>query len=287
VIAFFPEPQGVEMPIERSREPKQFADFELAGWESNIAGYDAAFGGVARQTVEAMLDAARVTSGRGVLDVCCGPGMLAGAASKRGADATGLDFSVHAVELASRLLPNVRFRQGNAQSLPFPDASFDSVLCGYGVMHLPDPASALREMLRVLRPGGRVSLSVWDATGAGFSLIYEAIRARGKMDMALPHGPDFFQFGTPERMVAALTEVGFTDTAAYSFSQDWRVANADSYIESILSGTVRARAALASQSGAAAADVRSYIANYLTRFRTPIGDLAVPMPAIIGSGARP
>jgi hypothetical protein len=73
------------MPVEQSRDPKQFADFELAGWESNIAGYNAAFGAVARQTVEAMLDAARVTNGRRVLDVCCGPGMLAGGASKRGA----------------------------------------------------------------------------------------------------------------------------------------------------------------------------------------------------------
>jgi len=118
-------------------------------------------------------------------------------------------------------------------------------------------------------------------------LVYEAIRARGKMDVALPHGPDFFQFGTPERMVAALTEVGFIDPAAYSFSQDWRVANADRYIESILSGTVRASAALSSQSGVTAADVHSYIANYLTRFRTPTGELAVPMPAIIGSGTRP
>ena len=97
------------MPIEQSREPKQFAEFELAGWERNIAGYDAAFGGVARRTVEAMLDAARVTSGRGVLDVCCGPGMLAGGASKRGADATGLDFSLQAIALASRPLPNSAF----------------------------------------------------------------------------------------------------------------------------------------------------------------------------------
>jgi SAM-dependent methyltransferase len=136
------------MPIEQSRDPKQFADFELAGWESNIAGYDAAFGAVARQTVEAMLDAARVTNGRRVLDVCCGPGMLADGASKRGADATGLDFSVQAIELASRLAPKARFQQGNAQSIPFPNASFDLVLCGYGVMHLPDPEAVLREFGR-------------------------------------------------------------------------------------------------------------------------------------------
>ena len=162
------------------------------------------------------------------------------------------------------------------------------MLCGYGLMHLPEPSAALREIRRVLRPGGRAAFSVWDATGAGFTLVYEAVRARGRIDVALPHGPDFFQFGSTERMQAALTEMGFADVAAHSFPQDWHVANADRYIESILTGTVRARAMLAAQSGAAAEGVRTYIAEYLTRFQAPNGgELVVPMPAIIGSGARP
>ena len=99
-------------------------------------------------------------------------------------------------------------------------------------------------------------MSVWDASGAGFTLIYEAVRARGSLDIGLPHGPDFFQFGTPERMQAGLTEAGFADVTAQSLSQNWYVANADRYIESILSGTVRARAVLAAQTGASAAGVR-------------------------------
>ena len=275
------------MPIEQSRDPKQFTAFELSGWDSNIGGYDAAFGAVARQTVRSMLDAARVTPGMQVLDVCSGPGMLAAGALQRGAEAIGLDFSVEAVELARRLVPNGRFQQGDAQALPFPEASFDAALCGYGLMHVPEPAIAMREILRVLRPGGRAALSVWDASGVGFTLVYEAVRARGSMDVALPHGPDFFQFGSPERMRAALFEAGFADADAYSFQQNWHVANADRYIESILTGTVRARAVLAAQSGAAADGVRSYISDYLTRFRAPTGDLVVPMPAIVGSGARP
>ena len=87
-------------------------------------------------------------------------------------------------------------------------------------------------------------------------------------------------------MLAALVEIGFTDAKAHSFHQDWHVANADRYIESILTGTVRARAVLAAQSDAASEDVRSYIADYLTRFRAATGQMVVPMPAIIGSGAR-
>ena len=275
------------MPIEQSRDSKQFAAFELSGWDNNIGGYDSAFGTVARQTVGSMLDAAHVNSASRVLDICCGPGMLAAGALERGAEAVGHDFSVQAVELARSLVPNGHFQQGDAQALPFPAASFDAVLCGYGVMHLPEPAAALREILRVLRPGGRAALSVWDAAGVGFALVYEAVRARGSMDVTLPHGPDFFQFGSLERMRAMLAEAGFADTVANSFQQDWHVADADRYIESILTGTVRARAILAAQSGAAAAGVRSYIADYLTRFRAPTGELVVPMPAIIGSGARP
>jgi SAM-dependent methyltransferase len=273
------------VPVEQSSDPEKFTAFELSGWETNIGGYTSAFGAVAHQTVAPMLDAGRVTRDMRVLDVCCGPGMLSAGALERGAEAIGLDFSLEAVELARNLVPNGRFERGDAQALPYPAASFDAVLCGYGLMHLPDPASALREMLRVLSPGGRAAVSVWDATGFGFALVYEAVRARGSMAVALPHGPDFFQFGSPERMIAALEEGGFAEVEAYSFQQHWHVADADHYIKSILTGTVRASAVLTAQSGAASDGVRSYIAAYLTRFRAPTGELVVPMPAIIGSGS--
>jgi SAM-dependent methyltransferase len=275
------------MVIEKSRDPDAFAAFELVGWDANIAGYDQAFGVVARQTVSPILEATRVGSGTGVLDVCCGPGILAAGALARGAEVIGLDFASEAVALARRTVPFGRFQQGNAQALPFTDARFDAVVCGYGLMHLPDPAIALREMLRVLRPGGRVGVSVWDAGGVGFSLVYEAVRAKGEPNVPLPHGPDFFQFGTVAKMEATLIEAGFTDVCAESFDQSWQVRDANGYVAAILGGTVRARAVLAAQTGSALANVHAYIAQYLTRFAASDGTLIVPMPAVIGSGTRP
>ena len=206
---------------------------------------------------------------------------------KRGAETIGADFSEEAVMLASIIVPEGRFQQGDAQALPFPDASFDAAVCGYGLMHVPDPDLALHEVVRVLRPGGRASFSVWDANGVGFTLVYEAVRSRGSMDVSLPHGPDFFQLGSPERMQGALNEAGFTETAAYSFDQEWTVPDADGYIEAILTGTVRAAAVLAAQSPEARIGVRTYIVECLSRLKMAASNPRVPMPAIIGSGKRP
>ncbi len=96
-----------------------------------------------------------------VLDVATGTGDLAFGLA-RGAPAariTGLDFSAEMLAVARRKAasrPPVEFVQGDAQQLPFPDASFDTVTIAYGLRNLEDPARGLREFHRVLRPGGRL-----------------------------------------------------------------------------------------------------------------------------------
>jgi len=276
------------MAIERSNDPKNFTDLEQAGWDENIAGYDDAFGAVSRQTVDGTLDAANVGRGMRVLDVCVGPGMLAAGVLQRGAEAVGLDFSDEVVELARKNVPDGEFHQGNAQDLPFPDDAFDAVVCGYGVMHVPEPETALQEMHRVLRPGGRMAISVWDSTtpNNGFSMIYAAVGAHGSFDVQLPHGPDFFQFSTEEKMRSALSEIGFSDVGAELFEQYWHVENAAQILSAIRTGTVRARALLAAQSDSAIEGIHRFLEETISGMGNASGGFDVPLPAIIGSGAK-
>src|SRR5215470_16980442 len=120
--------------MERSQEPEAFTAFERLGWGGQIDGYQRTFARLTAQTVPAMLEAARVRRGHRVLDVCTGHGVLAAAAFERGAaSVSGLDFAEAVVAAAMRNVPGASFRQGDAQALPYPDAGFDAVLCGYGL----------------------------------------------------------------------------------------------------------------------------------------------------------
>lgn len=110
--------------------------------------------------------AARIQAGERVLDVACGTGVLAREAVLRTGEpelVVGLDPNAGMLEVAKQLVPNVEWRQGVAESLPFPEASFDVVVSQFGLMFFDDRPEAIRQALRVLRPGGRLAFAVWDS----------------------------------------------------------------------------------------------------------------------------
>ena len=102
--------------------------------------------------------AAVVQPGARVLDACCGTGDLALAAEREGGLVTGLDFSGEMLIRARRKSDTITWVQGDVLALPWDDGSFDAVTVGFGVRNVADLDAGLRELRRVLRPGGRLAI---------------------------------------------------------------------------------------------------------------------------------
>ena len=162
-------------------------------------------------------DAAQIGPGQRVLDVACGTGILAReAASRTGPTGfvAGVDPNPGMLEVARRLAPAVEWRQGVAESLPFPDASFDAVLSQFGLMFFSDRLGALRQALRVLAPGGGVAVAVWDsldnipAYAAEVALLERLAGRRAADALRAP-----FTLGDRRDLVTLFADAGFTSVA--------------------------------------------------------------------------
>ncbi len=143
---------------------------EDSGYDDQVAGaraYEALHvPALFRQWCSPVLDAAGVQPGDRVLDVACGTGILAREAALRvGASGSvaGVDPGRGMLAVARELGPGIEWKEGVAESLPYPDAGFDAVVSQFGMMFFSDRRQAIREMVRVLQPGGRVAVAVWDS----------------------------------------------------------------------------------------------------------------------------
>jgi SAM-dependent methyltransferase len=160
---------------------------------------------------------AEVGAGQHVLDVACGTGVVAITAARRGAKVCGLDLTPALLERANKNAKiagiDVEFIEGDAEALPHPDASFDVVLSQFGHIFAPRPAVAVKEMLRVLKTGGRIAFSTWPPEhfiGHMFSMIARHTPPPPP-DADRPAAPPLW--GDPnvvrERLGASVTDVKF------------------------------------------------------------------------------
>jgi len=181
-----------------------------------------------------LLDAAAVGIGHTVLDVACGTGVVAAAAAERvgpSGAVTGVDINPGMIAVAARTR-GVRWAQADAARLPFPDGGFDRVLCQAGLQFVPDRLGALREMGRVLRPGGRVALLVWRALhhSPGFAALADALQAVvGPEAAAVMRAP--FVFGDdPRPLVTLLDSAGFGDVDVQARAGTVRFASVEAFV---------------------------------------------------------
>lgn len=127
-----------------------------------------------------VLEAADVRHGNTVLDVACGTGVLAREAAARvnpSGSVVGVDINEGMLAVAREKAPHISWRVGPAESLPFETDSFDRVVSQFGLMFFEDPPEAIAEMGRVLRPGGAITVAVWDSLEAtpGYAAVAEVL----------------------------------------------------------------------------------------------------------------
>ncbi len=126
-------------------------------------------------------EAAHIGPGHAVLDVACGTGVLAREAAARAGQngsVVGLDVNDGMLAVARRTRPHILWESGAAEALPFADAEFDAVISQFGLMFFEDQVAALKEMWRVLRPGGRLAVAVWDKmeTSPGYAAMEQLLQ---------------------------------------------------------------------------------------------------------------
>jgi ubiquinone/menaquinone biosynthesis C-methylase UbiE len=267
-------------------DPHGIRAFEHASWQRVAADYGDTFAAATRGFVEPLLDAAGVGARTHVLDVCCGPGLVAGASALRGAIAAGVDFSSAMLAIARAAQPRVNFSQGDAETLPHADGCFDAVVANFGVHHVPRPTAALAEMHRVLAPSGRAAFTVWPRPDRNvpWQLLFDAIRAHGALDAAKTPPPSG-SINSEENCRAALADAGFHEIGAELIEREWVVKSVQDLLAAFRNGTARTAALIDAQNPNALPAIAAHMAQHAERYRR--GDaLHIPIAAIVAWGVK-
>lgn len=173
--------------------------------------------------------------GERALDVGCGTGIVARAVAPRvgtTGKVVGLDLNPNMLSVARAAAAReglaIEWRQGQAEELPFPDGSYDLVLCQFALMFFADRLSALREMRRVLSDGGRVALAVWQ--GLDRHPFYQALHEVIERRLGMSGVQDIFGLGDADELRALLTEVGFRRVVIDPLSMTARFPAPDEFL---------------------------------------------------------
>jgi SAM-dependent methyltransferase len=263
-----------------------FDAYERELWAGRASAYERGFARLTAQTVRRLLDAAGVASGSRVLDMGTGPGIVAAEAARRGAKVSAVDADPHMAETAARNVPEADVQVAVLPALPYEDETFDAVVGNFVINHVGEPAVALKEMRRVLRPGGRLALTCWAMPGSGvLALVREAMDEAGvAWPDDVPMTP-FMEYGRPDAF-AALMGGEFREAAVEELDWDFAFEPEDWWETGAMAGVGSNGVVLLRQDPPTIARVKQAYDGILTPYATGDGHVAVPAHALLAHGTR-
>ncbi len=189
-------------------------------------------------------DAAHLRPGQHVLDVACGTGVLARKAAERvGPDGSviGLDLNDGMLAVARKRAPQIEWRQGKAEALPFEDNAFDAVVSQFGLMFFEDRHAALQEMVRVLRPNGHLAIAVWASLehSPGYTAMVNLLqRLFGDQIANALRAP--YILGDVAELRSLMAEAGIPDATISTHSGTARFPSIEAWVHTDIKGWVLA-----------------------------------------------
>jgi SAM-dependent methyltransferase len=261
-------------------------------WEEHASYVDARG---ARMT-ERMLELTQPQRGERVLELACGPGSVGLAAAELVApdgevvmsDVVPQMSAIAAARAEALGLRNVRTRVLDLERIDEPDGSYDVVLCREGLMLVPDPARAAREIRRILRSGGRLAVAVWGprARNPWLGMVFDTVSTQLGARVPPPGIPHPFSLDDSEKLARLLSDAGLADVSVGELGMPYRADSAEEWWERscALAGPLAQR--LAALPEAAAEALRARARQAVSTYETPEG-LEIPGVSLVAVARRP
>jgi SAM-dependent methyltransferase len=276
---------------QEKRSPEGEGQGAVSGWEK-WHDWQAE---VMRPVTEWYVRASAAAPGQRILDVACGSGLPTHALAARVAP-TGkviaLDTSPSMLTATRRKaealgLRNVETREGSAAEIGGPEAAFDAVTCKDGLMFCPDIVAAVREMRRVLAPGGRFAFSVWAEPEANpcFTTLFGPLVDVMKMPTPPPDAPGPFRLSAPGELLRVVRAAGFDDVASERVAITWTFTSVAQHWEIFSETAGPLERAVATLPPAELATLQRKIADAIAPF-AGAGGLSIPGVQLCVSGRR-
>jgi SAM-dependent methyltransferase len=275
-------------------DPNAHRSASLANWEESAPGWvrrSEAIRTLGAPVSQWMLDAVSLQPGERVLELAAGLGETGLLAAELVAPIGGVIISDQAEAMldgararAEELgLSNVEFQVLNAEWIDLPLASVDAALCRWGYMLVADPSAALAETRRVLRPGGRLALAVWDSAQHNPWALLPSLELieRGISAPPAPGTPGPFALGDGERLRHLLEQAGFAEIEVQALDLEQRHASFARFWETTLDVSRIFHDAVLSRPESEIAEIRAGVASRLEPYTGADGALAIPARSLV------